>query len=63
MGTQPAKNLAAGPNRLSHLRVDLVPEDGFGKGQTEATHPVFETGQDVLRRDALRGGILRVTAL
>src|SRR5262245_5882981 len=62
MGAKPVKHLTAGPNGLGHLRVDLVPEDSFRKGQTEATHPVFETGQDVLRWDALSGGILRVTA-
>src|SRR5262245_6218620 len=60
MSPQPAKNFAAGPDGMGHLRVDLIPEDGFGKGKTEATHAVFETSQDILRWDALGGGILGV---
>jgi hypothetical protein len=57
---QPLKHLAAGPDGLGYLRIDLIPEDSFGKGKMEAAHAVFEMGQDVLRWDALGGGILRV---
>jgi len=54
----PLKNLAAGPQQPGgHLRVDLVPEDGLCKAQERRPRtPSFETGQDVLRWDALGGG-------
>src|SRR4029453_3268776 len=45
IGPQPVKHLAAGPDGLGHLRVNLVPENGFCKGKTEATHAVFEGGR------------------
>ena len=39
---QPPKHLAAGPDGLGDIRIDLIPKDGFGKGKMDATHAVFE---------------------